>query len=192
MEYLKIHLAIASVSIFSLIGIYYIMPAIIGIDQPTKINEVINKLQLSALNDKLQISVLNDKLQISDISIVELGQLLIKRDDRISQQESVINRLKVALNENMFSQETIRAFENTEANLNLVSIPSQGTLQDLSNLMYFKTQFGEFYGQQVSRLCLNRTDPCLLNIPGINKHLDALETNLIRAGPLSRIPISFR
>mgnify|MGYP006091815427 CR=1 FL=1 len=79
----------------------------------------------------------------------------------------------------MFSQETIRAFENTEANLNLVSIPSQGTLQDLSNLMYFKTQFGEFYGQQVSRLCLNRTDPCLLNIPGINKHLDALETNLM-------------
>ena len=44
----------------------------------------------------------------------------------ISQQESVINSLKVALNENMFSQETIRAFENTEANLNLVSIPSQG------------------------------------------------------------------
>ena len=90
MDFLKINLAIASVSIFSLIGIYYIMPAIIGIDQPTKINEVINKLQLSALNDKLQISVLNDKLQISDISIVELGQLLIKRDDRISQQESAI------------------------------------------------------------------------------------------------------
>ena len=136
-----------------------------------------NPLEVIA-SDNTVIEELLSKLQLADISIVELGQLLIKRDDQISQQESVINRMKVALNENMFSQETIRAFENTEANLNLVSIPSQGTLQDLSNLMYFKTQFGEFYGQQVSRLCLNRNDPCLLNIPGINKHLDALETNL--------------
>ena len=107
-----------------------------------------NPLEVIA-SDNTVIEELLNKLQISDITIVELGQLLIKRDDHISQQECVINRMKVALNENMFSQETIRAFENTEANLNLVSIPSQGTLQDLSNLMYFKTRFGEFYGQQI-------------------------------------------
>jgi hypothetical protein len=67
-----------------------------------------------------------------------------------------------------------RAFENTEANLNLVSIKNAPGFVKLG----ISTQFGEFYGQQVSRLCLNRNDPCLFNIPGINKHLDALETNL--------------
>ena len=80
-----------------------------------------NPLEVIA-SDNTVIEELLNKLQISDITIVELGQLLIKRDDHISQQECVINRMKVALNENMFSQETIRAFENTEANLNLVSI----------------------------------------------------------------------
>jgi len=62
--------------------------------------------------------------------------------------------------------------------LHLVSIPSQGTLQDLYNLIYFKTQFHEFFYVQVSRLRISNSEPWMLNIEGIEEHINMLETNL--------------
>ena len=98
----------------------------------------------------------------------------------VSQQVSMINRMNTALSnisERCDSHEsTIRAFENVEGNLNLVSIPSQGTLQDLYNLIYFKTQFHEFF--HAGFKAKNLTLPWMLNIEGIEEHINLLETNL--------------
>ena len=155
----------------SLVGLYYLITPKIR-DNPL---EVIT-------SDNTVIEELLSKLQLADSKILSLSKQLLLKTDEISQQVSMINRMHTALSN--ISQRcdaheaTIRAFENVEGNLNLVSIPSQGTLQDLYNLIYFKTQFHEFFYVQVSRLRVSNSEPWMLNIEGIEEHINMLETNL--------------
>ena len=80
-------------------------------------------------SDNTVIEELLSKLQLADAKVLSLSKQLLLKTDEISQQVSMINRMHTALSN--ISQRcdaheaTIRAFENVEGNLNLVSIPSQ-------------------------------------------------------------------